>query len=210
VDKCKGFHSSTSQPKLRRFGHWNSASTQHIPRKVLTSSREVDESEPLPLVHFSAQPEPLISLRSCHHTTNPAKSAHVKPKSRRVNPLPLVHLSAQPEPFSITETPPSPNKSRKKCSRRAEKWNSVSPWWAVLYVWWMCSARLGAAPCGAALGRPVQVDPIKSKLKAPGIKRLKLKYDELLSNFAFKFNLRRYTLDLAGAGRLDVGAAGLR
>jgi hypothetical protein len=30
-------------------------------------------------------------------------------------------------------------------------------------------------------------------LKAPGIKRLKLKYDKPLSNFAFKFNLRRYT-----------------
>jgi len=29
-------------------------------------------------------------------------------------------------------------------------------------------------------------------LKAPGIKRLKLKYDGPLSNVAFKFNLRRY------------------
>jgi len=29
-------------------------------------------------------------------------------------------------------------------------------------------------------------------LKAPGTKRLKLKYDEVLSRFAFKFNLRRY------------------
>jgi hypothetical protein len=40
----------------------------------------------------------------------------------------------------------------------------------------------------------VQVDPIKPSLKAPGIKRLKLKYDKPLSNFAFKFNLRRYTM----------------
>jgi isoleucyl-tRNA synthetase len=40
----------------------------------------------------------------------------------------------------------------------------------------------------------VQVDPIKSKLKPPGTKRLKLKCDESLSNFAFKINLRRYTL----------------
>jgi hypothetical protein len=39
----------------------------------------------------------------------------------------------------------------------------------------------------------VQVDPIKPTLKAPGTKRLKLKCDLLLSNFAFKFNLRRYT-----------------
>ena len=38
----------------------------------------------------------------------------------------------------------------------------------------------------------MQVDPIKPTLKAPGTKRLKLQYDEPLSSFAFKFNLRRY------------------
>ena len=38
----------------------------------------------------------------------------------------------------------------------------------------------------------MQVDPEKPKLKSPGIKRSKLKYDEPLSNFAFNFNLRRY------------------
>jgi hypothetical protein len=37
----------------------------------------------------------------------------------------------------------------------------------------------------------VQVDPIKPTLKAHGTKRLKLKGDQLLSSFAFKFNLRR-------------------
>ena len=51
------------------------------------------------------------------------------------------------------------------------------------------------------LGRAVQIDPIKPKLKAPnpkhklkgpGTKRLKLKFDKLLPSFAFKFNLRRY------------------
>jgi hypothetical protein len=31
-------------------------------------------------------------------------------------------------------------------------------------------------------------------LKAPGTKHLKLKYDEPLSTFAFKFKLRRFTL----------------
>ena len=41
----------------------------------------------------------------------------------------------------------------------------------------------------------MQVDPIKPTLKPPGTQRLKLKYDEPLSNFAFKFNLRRYTKD---------------
>ena len=35
---------------------------------------------------------------------------------------------------------------------------------------------------------------MKSKLKPPGTECLKLKYDNLLSSFAFKFNLRRYTL----------------
>jgi len=38
----------------------------------------------------------------------------------------------------------------------------------------------------------MQVDPIKPTLKAPGTKRLKLKYDEWPSNFGFNFNLRRY------------------
>jgi hypothetical protein len=36
-----------------------------------------------------------------------------------------------------------------------------------------------------------RLTPIKPKLKAPGTKRLKLTFDKLLSNFAFKFNLRR-------------------
>jgi len=38
----------------------------------------------------------------------------------------------------------------------------------------------------------VQVDPVKPMLKPPGTKHWKLKCDELLSSFAFKFNLRRY------------------
>jgi hypothetical protein len=42
----------------------------------------------------------------------------------------------------------------------------------------------------------VQVDPIKSTLKAPGTNPLTLKYDEPLSTFAFKFNLRRNTSGL--------------
>jgi hypothetical protein len=40
----------------------------------------------------------------------------------------------------------------------------------------------------------VQLDPIKPTLKAPGTKRLTLKYNELLSNVAFKLNLRHYTV----------------
>ena len=41
----------------------------------------------------------------------------------------------------------------------------------------------------------MQVDPIEPKLKTSGTKRLKLKYDQHLSNVAVKFNLRRYNLD---------------
>jgi len=42
-------------------------------------------------------------------------------------------------------------------------------------------------------GQAVQVDPFKPTVKAPGTKRLNLQYGEPLSNFAFKFNLHRYT-----------------
>ena len=42
-------------------------------------------------------------------------------------------------------------------------------------------------------GRAVQVDPMKPIFKPPETKRLKVKYDVLLSTSAFKFNLRRYT-----------------
>ena len=49
---------------------------------------------------------------------------------------------------------------------------------------------------GPVPGRAVQVDPIKPTLKAPGTKLLKLQYDKPLSTFAFKFNLRRYTLEM--------------
>ena len=53
-------------------------------------------------------------------------------------------------------------------------------------------------------GKAVQADPIKPTLKPTGTKRLGLKRDVLISTFAFKFNLRRYTtaaLAEVGAGR---------
>ena len=50
----------------------------------------------------------------------------------------------------------------------------------------------------------MQVDPVKPALKAPGIKRLKLEFDEPLSNFAFKFNLRCFSWGVTTA------TAGLR
>jgi len=41
-------------------------------------------------------------------------------------------------------------------------------------------------------GEAVQADPIKPTSKAPGTKRLKLKYNKLLSSLAFNLNSRRY------------------
>jgi len=46
---------------------------------------------------------------------------------------------------------------------------------------------------GGHPGEAVQVASIKRKLKAPGTKRFKLRYDEPLSNLVFNFDLRRYT-----------------
>jgi len=61
---------------------------------------------------------------------------------------------------------------------------------------WRCCSGRGST---TVHGRAVQVDPIKPKLKAPANKRFKLKYDELVSSFfAFKFNLRRYTVGRVG------------
>ena len=53
----------------------------------------------------------------------------------------------------------------------------------------------------------VQVDPVKPTLKALGIKRLKLKYDKPPSNFALRFNLRRYSLAMQGAGKIVIKVA---
>jgi len=52
----------------------------------------------------------------------------------------------------------------------------------------------GTARGAAPRGWLVQFVPMKPTLKAPANKRLKLQYDELPSNSAFKFNLRRYNV----------------
>jgi hypothetical protein len=49
----------------------------------------------------------------------------------------------------------------------------------------------------------VQVDPLKPMMKAPRTKHLKPYYDEPPSNFAFKFNMRRYN----AAAAMSDGAA---
>ena len=59
---------------------------------------------------------------------------------------------------------------------------------------WRALGRGGVQQPQRVHGWAVQVDPIRPTLKAPGTKRLKLKYDGPLSNFAFKFKLRRYIM----------------
>ena len=49
----------------------------------------------------------------------------------------------------------------------------------------------------------MQVDPIKLTLKAPGSERLKLKYDNPLSDFPLSFDLRRYMTEAARAAAED-------
>jgi len=72
-----------------------------------------------------------------------------------------------------------------------------------------CLPLKGGVACrnttGDAPSRAVQVDPIKTKLKSPGTKRLKLQNDILLSTSAGKFNLRRYILVEKGAYVKFVG-----
>jgi len=63
----------------------------------------------------------------------------------------------------------------------------------------------GDLPVQPRRGAPVQVDPIRPKLKAPGTKRLTLKCDESLSSFAFKLNLRRHTAVRRAVHALSAG-----
>ena len=90
-----------------------------------------------------------------------------------------------------------------------EKWTSVSPCYLapvllnrlllptlkanpavgrIVHVTCAAAQSSKVTPVTLELGRAVQVDPMKPKLKPPGTKRLKLQYDEPPSNFAFKFN----------------------
>ena len=48
----------------------------------------------------------------------------------------------------------------------------------------------------------MQVDPIKPTLKAPGTKRLKLKYDNLPSKIAFNFDLLRFSKEALATSEL--------
>jgi len=57
---------------------------------------------------------------------------------------------------------------------------------------------------GMSRGRAVQVDPVRPMLKAPGSVHLTLRYDGPVSNFAYNFILRRYSMVVRRGGvRLD-------
>jgi hypothetical protein len=70
-------------------------------------------------------------------------------------------------------------------------------------------AVVGAISCTLSMalalslsGGAVQVDSIKIRVEsAAWFQHLKLKYDELLSSFAFKFNLRHYRVGRARSSR---------
>ena len=70
--------------------------------------------------------------------------------------------------------------------------------------------HLGGPPHLFYRGRVVHVDPMKTTLKPPGSKRWKLEHGELLSNFAFNLNLRRYTVavstTITDSGMFEAGA----
>ena len=55
----------------------------------------------------------------------------------------------------------------------------------------------------------MQVDPTKPSLIPPVSKRLKLKCDQMLSNFAFNCNLRRYHMRKHKHGGTDKGRDGI-
>jgi len=65
-----------------------------------------------------------------------------------------------------------------------------------------------SASCPVCRGRAVQVQPIKSMLKAPGPKFFRLIFDTLLSDSAFNFNSCRYTTGLDGSRAGSAGARG--
>jgi len=65
-----------------------------------------------------------------------------------------------------------------------------------------------SASCPVCHGRAVQLEPMKSMSKLPGTKLLQLKLDQLLSDFAFNFNSRRYTTGPGGSRADSAGARG--
>ena len=73
----------------------------------------------------------------------------------------------------------------------------------------MESAVTCAAAAETELGRVVQVEPMKFELKAPRANQLTLKYDELLSNFAFNFKLAPLQLGAVRGQLAETGAAAM-
>jgi len=126
----------------------------------------------LTLVHFSAQPQPLLSLKS----TETSKSTE---NTQRV-PHKVLTLSQK-----VTSRSPWLG------MRHARQLRCRAPR-AVLWRWLPAQALDGR-------GRAVQVHPMKLTFRAPGYNRSELKYDKPLSRFADTFNLCRCSEAAGGA-----------
>jgi hypothetical protein len=61
-----------------------------------------------------------------------------------------------------------------------------------LYVETIGNPRFSVPDFSALKAGRCRLNPVDARVESAGIKRLKLRYDEPLSNFAFNFSLRRY------------------
>ena len=130
----------------------------------------------------------------------PIKPMLKPPGTRRLTLKSVELLSTFAFNSTCAATPRTTASSREGCPYA---WETL--WWMMSYttrgsVWLLttwCAAR----------GRAVQVDPMRPTLKAPGTERLKLQYEKPLSNFPFKFNLRRYRVGRRAAQRRVLAGA---
>ena len=68
-----------------------------------------------------------------------------------------------------------------------------------------CVLHRGGRHAAEQRCKAVQVDPMKPRMKPPGTERLKSEHDGLLSNFGFKFKLRRYSVLVRDAAQYIAG-----
>jgi hypothetical protein len=80
-------------------------------------------------------------------------------------------------------------------------WTSVSSWVKEVDEEWYSTVVTRTWLHRLHHGKVVHVDSVKLTLKPPGAERLKLICDELLSCFAFRFNVRRYITGCLRQGR---------
>ena len=143
-----------------------------------------------PVVPGEVQPAELRAAGGAERGGD-AQGAQGADGRRGRGPYHHVTVSPQPHPLLSRKRYNIPTYPSKKCSREADKWTSVRPWWAAA-----TARRRTAAPWRGAAPSP--------RVDRAWFQRWKPKYDEPLSNFAFNFNLRRYTAALGKS--LDLGS----